>query len=71
MNELSKFYLSIMQEVAALQSCDEDGNTQEQVFTRMCEDMLAEAGETENVTVAYDERDFGKRGQHKINGYAM
>ena len=71
MNELSKFYLSIMQEVAALQSCDEDGNTQEQVFTRMCEDMLAEAGETENVTVAYDERDFGKRGQHKINGYAI
>jgi hypothetical protein len=33
--------------------------------------MLAEAGETENASVAYDERDTGKKGQHKINAYAI
>ena len=71
MNELNKFYQSLMQEVIALQSGDEDGNTQEQVFTRICQEMLAEAGETEDTHLAYDERDFGKKGQHKINGYAI
>ena len=34
MNELVKFYQSLMQEVVAMQSGDEDGNTQEQVFRR-------------------------------------
>ena len=71
MNELNKFYQSLMQDVIAMQSGDEDGNTQEQVFTRLCEEMLSEAGETENAFLAYDERDFGKKGQHKINGYAI
>lgn len=71
MNELNKFYHSLMQDVFAMQSGDEDGDTQEQVFTRICEEMLSEAGETENAAVAYDERDFGKKGQHKINGYAI
>ena len=71
MNELNKFYQSLMQEVIAMQSGDEDGNTQEQVFTRICQEMLAEAGETEDTHLAYDERDFGKKGQHKINGYAI
>lgn len=71
MNELNKFYQSLMQDVVAMQSGDEDGDTQEQVFTRICEEMLSEAGETENASVVYDERDFGKKGQHKINGYAI
>lgn len=71
MNELNKFYQSLMQDIVAMQSGDEDGNTQEQVFTRICEEMLAEAGETENASVAYDERDLGRKGQHKINGYAI
>lgn len=71
MNELNRFYQSLMQDVVAMQSGDEDGDTQEQVFTRICEEMLSEAGETENASVAYDERDFGKKGQHKINGYAI
>lgn len=71
MNELNKFYQSLMQDIVAMQSGDEEGNTQEQVFTRICEEMLAEAGETENASVAYDERDLGRKGQHKINGYAI
>ena len=29
--------------------------------------MLAEAGETENVTPAYDEKELGTKKQHKIN----
>ena len=33
--------------------------------------MLSEAGETEDCYLAYDERDFGKKGQHKINGYSL
>ena len=49
-----------MQDVVAMQSSDEDGNTQEQIFTRICLDMLSDAAETENVSVAYDERDLKK-----------
>ena len=71
MNELNKFYQSLMQDVVAIQSGDDEGNTQEQVFTRICQEMLSEAGETENTYIAYDERDLGRKGQHKINGYAI
>ena len=71
MKEIDKFYQSLMQDVGAMQSGDEDGNTQEQIFTRICLDMLSDAAETENVSVAYDERDLKKKGQHKINGYAI
>lgn len=71
MKEIDKFYQSLMQDVVAMQSGDEEGNTQEQIFTRICLDMLSDAAETENVSVAYDERDLKKKGQHKINGYAI
>lgn len=62
MKEIEKFYQSLMQDVVAMQSGDEDGNTQEQIFTRICLDMLSDAAETENVSVAYDERDLKKKG---------
>ena len=65
MKEIEKFYQALMQEVVALQSGDEDGNTQEQIFTRICLDMLSEAAETENVSVAYDERDLKTKGQSR------
>lgn len=65
MKEIEKFYQSLMQDVVVMQSSDEDGNTQEQIFTRICLDMLSDAAETENVSVAYDERDLKKKGQHK------
>ena len=32
---------------------------------------MSEAGETENATVAFDEKDLGTKKQHKINGYAI
>lgn len=71
MNDINKFYHSLMQDVAAIQSGSEDGDTQEQTFTRIAVDMLSDAGETENTSIAYDEKDFGKKGQHKINAYAI
>lgn len=70
-NELNKFYQSIMQEVSSRQLANEEGDTQEQTFTRFIVDMLSEAGETENADIAYDEKDLGKKGQHKINAYAI
>lgn len=71
MNELEKFYQSLMQDVVAIQSSDEDGNTQEQVFTRICQELLSEAGETEAANIAYDERGLGTKNQLKVNGYAI
>ncbi|MDR0941310.1 MAG: AIPR family protein [Bacteroidales bacterium] len=71
MNEIQKYCQSLIQEVAALQTGNEDGDTQEQTFTRIVVDMLAEAGETENAGIAYDEKALGTAKQHKINGYAI
>jgi hypothetical protein len=71
MNEINKFYKSLMQDVAAAQMGNEDGDSQEQTFTRIAVEMLADGGETENTAIAYDEKDFGKKEQHKINGYAI
>jgi hypothetical protein len=71
MNEINKFYQSLLQEIVALQVSNEDGDTQEQTFTRFAVDMLAEAGETENAAIAYDEKALGTKNQHKINAYAV
>jgi hypothetical protein len=71
MNEIEKYYQSLMQDVVAMQTGNEDGDTQEQTFTRIAVDILADAGETENADVAYDEKALGTRNQHKINAYAV
>lgn len=71
MNDIDRYYKSLEQEVAARQLSNEEGDTQEQTFTRLFLDLLSEAGETENTTVAYDEKDFGTKKTHKINGYAI
>lgn len=71
MNELIKFYQSLLQEVTTRQLANEDGDTQEQSFTRYVLDLLSDAGETENATVAFDEKALGTKNQHKINGYAI
>ena len=71
MNDIDRYYKSLVQEVAARQLSIEEGDTQEQAFTRLFLDLLSEAGETENTTVAYDEKDFGTKKTHKINGYAI
>ena len=71
MNEINKYYQSLIQDIVALQASNEEGDTQEQTFTRIAVDMLAEAGETEKAAIAYDEKALGTRNQHKINAYAI
>lgn len=67
--ELNKFQLSLMQDLKSTQLSEEDGGTLEQIFTQFAVNLLADAGETENVRVAYDEGQLGTRNQHKINAY--
>lgn len=71
MNDIEKYYQTLNQEIVARQLASEEGDTQEQTFTRMYLDLLADAGETENTTVAFDEKAIGTKKQHKINGYAV
>lgn len=71
MNDINKYYLSLIQEIATRQLSNEEGDNQEQTFTRYVLDVLSEAEETENATVAFDEKDLGTKKQHKINGYAI
>ena len=71
MNEIGKYYQSLMQDVVAMQAGNEEGDTQEQTFTRIAVDILAEAGKTENAAIAYDEKALGTRNQRKINAYAV
>ena len=71
MSEINKYYTSLLQDIRSMQDTAEEGANQEQLFTQIALEMLAEAGETENATPAYDDRELGTRGQHKINGYAM
>ena len=68
---IDKFYSYLQEEVAVRQAASEEGDTQEQAFTRIAAEMLSEAGEVEGVTIAYDEKEIGRKGQHKINGYAL
>lgn len=70
-SELNKFYSSLMQDISATQSTDDEGAISEQVFTQYAVDLLAAAGESENVVVKYDEKGLGTPKQHKINAYAI
>lgn len=69
--ELNKFYYSLMQDVLAAQSTNDDGAISEQVFTQYAIDLLVSAGESENVVVKYDEKGLGTPKQHKINAYSI
>jgi hypothetical protein len=71
MNDLQKFYAELLDEVDTLQMADEDGNSHEQVFTMLATSLLADAGETENSQIKYDERITGRGLAHKINGYSL
>jgi hypothetical protein len=69
--ELNKFYSSLMQDISATQSTDDEGAISEQVFTQYAVDLLASVGESENIVVKYDEKGLGTPKQHKINAYAI
>lgn len=71
MTELDKFYKSLKSEIYTRQISEENGASQEQVFTQICLDMLSNANEIENAVLAYDEKALGTRRQHKVNAYAI
>jgi hypothetical protein len=69
--ELQKYYTDLQEEIKSGLVSDEEGNTPEQIFTEIALSLLADAGETENCVVCYDEK-VSKRGiEHKVNGYSL
>lgn len=68
---LNKFYTELMQEIRAEQLSLEEGGTLEQLFTQHASSFMAEAGESENIRVAYDEKVLKSGVQHKINAYSI
>lgn len=65
-----KFYKNLVQEIRTAQVSAE-GGSQEQLFTNMTLDLLADAGITENARAVYDEKTTKAGIQHKINGYSL
>ncbi len=69
--ELIKFYQNLKQDIRATQLSEEDGGNSEQIFTQISVNSLADAGETENVSLAFDKKAIGTRNQHQINAYSV
>lgn len=69
--ELLKFYQNLKQDIRATQLSEEDGGNSEQIFTQIAINSLADAGETENVSLAFDKKAIGTRNQHQINAYSV
>jgi hypothetical protein len=69
--ELIKFYQNLKQDIRATQLSEEDGGNSEQIFTQIAVNSLADAGETENVSLAFDKKAIGTRNQHQINAYSV
>jgi hypothetical protein len=70
-NETEVFAKDLFEEINAEFLTSEEGTTPEQVFTEYCLRLLAEAGETENYHVCYDEKQGKKGTDHKINAYSL
>ena len=69
--ELKKFYEDLQEDINSRLISEEEGTNPEQVFTELALSYLADAGETENYQVCFDEK-ISKRGvEHKINGYSL
>jgi hypothetical protein len=69
--DISAYCKELYEEVNAEFTSYAEGTTPEQVFTERALQLLADAGETENYHVCYDEKQ-GKRGtDHKINAYSL
>jgi hypothetical protein len=65
MTETDKYYQSFMQDVISSQLSSEEGDTQEQAFTRKVLYLLSENGNVADAFVAYDEKGLGTKKQHK------
>jgi len=69
---IENFYTELFQDIKSTQVSEEEGAVQEQIFTQLAIDLLAEAGETENARVCFDRKeDKLGRTMHKLNGYAL
>ncbi|WP_319506049.1 AIPR family protein [uncultured Methanolobus sp.] len=69
--ELQNFYIDQQEEIKSILVAEEEGATPEQIFTEMVLSLLADAGETENYRISYDEK-INKRGiEHKVNAYSL
>ncbi len=68
--ELSKFYNTLQQDINAEQLSEEDGGSQEQLFTQYAVDLLVNVGDSENVRVAHDEN-ITPRNRHKVNAFSL
>ena len=71
MTQLEKFYKQLLEEIKSRQETNEDGDSEEQTFTAYYLDVLSGLGETENPSVAYDERSLKDGAKFKINGYSI
>ena len=70
--KIEDFYKELFQEIKSEQATEEDGGIQEQIFTQIAIDLLADAGETENARICFDRKeDKLGRTMHKLNGYAL
>jgi len=69
--ELQKFHTDLQEEIKSSLVSEDEGTTPEQIYTELALSLLADAGETENYRVSYDEK-ISKRGiEHKVNAYAL
>jgi hypothetical protein len=70
--KVDEFYKELFQEIKSTQASEEEGGVQEQIFTQIAIDLLADAGETENARICFDRKeDKLGRTMHKLNGYAL
>lgn len=70
--KIEDFYKELFQEIKSEQATEEEGGIQEQIFTRIAIELLADAGETENARICFDRKeDKLGRTMHKLNGYAL
>ena len=51
MNEINKFYQSLLSDIVSLQAGSEEGDIQEQVFTRLAIEMLFIASELSKIEI--------------------
>ncbi len=68
--ELSRFYIELLQDIRSEQLSNEEGGSLEQLFTNQAITLLAEGGETADVRISYHES-IVPRNRHKINAYAI
>jgi len=70
--KIDEFYNELIQDIKSQQISEEEGGSQEQLFTSFVIDLLTDSGETENARICYNRKeDKIGRTMHKINGYSL